>query len=295
MKSNGKHKVNAQIAGPGLVLAALLVLVLSSAGIGRAQAGTASSAVPAATPAKAAPVAQAVHPVTPAKRQPGGTHEGITVHGHWVIEVRDPDGRLVQHREFENLLTSVGAQNLPLFLSGFEAPGGWYIELIDPNNTATGSPCAGSPTPGAPAGACYLTQSTSTYDVFGGNPLCTTSGPCSANLTPSVGNPITGLVLTGSITATQIGNVGAVGTFLATCYPSTSPGNNLPFYTFSPAQCATGKSGVSNGNIQSVSFTAAQLPQAGSGQCGGANQPSCAIENVQPKQVISVSVTISFQ
>lgn len=225
-----------------------------------------------------------------------GLNTGITVHGHWVIEVRDPDGRLVQRRDFENLLTSTGAQNLPLFLSGWEVPGGWYITLTDPNDTTTGSPCAGSPNPGYPAGACYLTQSTSTYDVAGGNPLCTNSGPCSSNLSASVGNPITGLVLTGSITATQVGNVGAVGTFLATCYPYTIPGNNLPFYTFGPAQCATGKSGVSNGNIQSVSFTAISLPAANtpSTPCGGTNQPSCAVP-VSAGQTINVSVTISFQ
>jgi hypothetical protein len=295
MKTNGKYEVIARIAGPGLVLGAVFALVLSGSSVVRAQAGANSPAVPAAAPAKAAPSAQAVHPATPAKRRPGGTHEGITVHGHWVIEVMDPDGRLVQHRDFENSLTSPGAQNIPLFLSGFEIPGGWYITLTDPNNAATGSPCAGSPSPGYVAGACYLTQSTSTYDVAGGNPLCSISGPCSSNLSVSVGNPITGLVLTGSIPATQVGNIGSVGTFLATCVPYTPPGNNLPFYTFAPAQCATGKSGVANGNIQSTSFTAAPLPQPGSGLCGGANQPSCAIDNIQPGQVINVSVTISFQ
>ena len=31
----------------------------------------------------------------------GGPAEGIKVHGHWTIEVRDPDGTLVTHREFE--------------------------------------------------------------------------------------------------------------------------------------------------------------------------------------------------
>jgi hypothetical protein len=292
MKTIGEHKVIARITGPGLMFVALLAMVLSSSSGGRAQSSAASLAAPAASTAR---TAQASQPAALGERQHGGNHEGITVHGHWVIEVRNPDGTLVTHRDFENSLTSTGAQNLPLLLSGFEVSGGWYIELTDPNNTTTGSPCEGAPSLGSSAGACYLTQATSTYDVAGGNPLCTNSSPCSANLSASVGNPITGLVLTGSITATQVGNVGAVGTFLATCYPETIPGNNLPFYTFSSAQCATGKSGVSNGNIQSVSFTAASLPQSGSGQCGGANQPSCAIENIQPLQVISVSVTISFQ
>lgn len=37
-----------------------------------------------------------------------GRNEGIKVHGHWTIEVRDPDGRLAAHREFENSLAPSG-------------------------------------------------------------------------------------------------------------------------------------------------------------------------------------------
>jgi hypothetical protein len=37
-----------------------------------------------------------------------GSVEGIDVHGHWTIEVRDPDGTLVERREFENALGSFG-------------------------------------------------------------------------------------------------------------------------------------------------------------------------------------------
>ena len=35
--------------------------------------------------------------------------EGIKVHGHWVIEVRDPDGTLAERRKFENALTGSGS------------------------------------------------------------------------------------------------------------------------------------------------------------------------------------------
>src|SRR4051812_28098741 len=31
--------------------------------------------------------------------------EGVTLRGHWVIEVRNPDGTLVTRREFDNALT----------------------------------------------------------------------------------------------------------------------------------------------------------------------------------------------
>jgi hypothetical protein len=39
--------------------------------------------------------------------KPGG--EGVTIHGHWTIDVRNPDGKLVEHRDFENSLVTVGA------------------------------------------------------------------------------------------------------------------------------------------------------------------------------------------
>src|SRR5438034_4820551 len=33
-------------------------------------------------------------------------HEGIQVHGHWTIEVREPDGTRVSYDEFDNALAS---------------------------------------------------------------------------------------------------------------------------------------------------------------------------------------------
>jgi hypothetical protein len=38
--------------------------------------------------------------------------QGIQVRGHWIIEVRDPDGTLADRREFENALTLSGAELL---------------------------------------------------------------------------------------------------------------------------------------------------------------------------------------
>ena len=43
-----------------------------------------------------------------AAREKGGRNEGIKVHGHWTIEVRNPDGKVVTHREFENALAQGG-------------------------------------------------------------------------------------------------------------------------------------------------------------------------------------------
>jgi hypothetical protein len=57
--------------------------------------------------------------------------EGITVHGHWVIDVRNPDGTLSSHADFQNALTPGGAFILAMLLSREATPGAahWTIEL----------------------------------------------------------------------------------------------------------------------------------------------------------------------
>jgi len=76
------------------------------------------------------PAAQQSAESTAAREKPsGGSHEGITVHGHWTIEVRNPDGSLVRRVEFENSL--------------------------DPGFTVT-NPTAGQPPLIIPGGAAYL-------------------------------------------------------------------------------------------------------------------------------------------
>jgi hypothetical protein len=65
-----------------------------------------------------------------------GTSEGITVHGHWVIEIRDPDGSLVSRTEVDNALTSFGKLALVDILSRTYAVGLWEVRLI-----GTPGPC----------------------------------------------------------------------------------------------------------------------------------------------------------
>lgn len=126
MKTNGKHEVMAGIARQSLVLAALLAMVLSAVGISRAQSSASSAAAPAAktvaAPAKA--------PVSPAaKPRAKGSREGITVSGRWVIEVRNPDGKVTAHREFENAIQPAGMVYLAALLAGNNAPGQLSIML----------------------------------------------------------------------------------------------------------------------------------------------------------------------
>jgi hypothetical protein len=119
--------------GRALALLFSLALVLFCAAPSWAQA-----APPAAkTSAKlaAAATASAQH-----AKSNGGTHEGIIVHGWWTIDVKNPDGKVVTHREFENSLAR--ATVLGTFLAGTAAPGAWSVQLaangglirIDPPN-----------------------------------------------------------------------------------------------------------------------------------------------------------------
>jgi hypothetical protein len=257
-------------------LLAVAALTLSGA-VGQAQSQSGSKSGPASTAA-----ARAMKKDGLSQNAGKGTHTGITVHGHWLIEVRNRDGKIVARREFENSLVSYGALNLALLLSGWEVPGGLYVTLSDPTSPTMGSPCQGAPNPLLGAGSCYITQPAPSYPVGGlESPLCSSpnSGPCSNNLALSIGNSNTGLVLSGSILATQAGNVGAVGSFLETCSPTASFGS-LPLSSLTPAQCGVGTDFPANTAAGSVAFTAATLPSP--------------VSNIQPGQIVAVTVTITF-
>ena len=43
-------------------------------------------------------------------REEGGPREGIKVHGHWTIVVKNPDGTVAQRREFDNDLAGDSAR-----------------------------------------------------------------------------------------------------------------------------------------------------------------------------------------
>jgi len=91
-----------------------------------------------------------------------GRREGIKVHGHWTIEIHNPDGTLADRREFENSLSqSTGAQILAGLLNNTGAinntafgstvlPFWWAVTLAGPQSLAinvpagpcgTGNPC----------------------------------------------------------------------------------------------------------------------------------------------------------
>ena len=70
--------------------------------------------------------------------------EGITVHGHWRLDIHNEDGSLDRRVEFENALVPLGAENLAMFLAGQLVPGPWAISLD--SESAPLRPCAAGDT-----------------------------------------------------------------------------------------------------------------------------------------------------
>ena len=107
-----------------------------------------SALLPGAAQAEAKPRATAgeVEEESAKPSKPGG--EGIKIHGHWVIDVRNPDGTLAAHRDFHNSLVTLtgasygptGDQILAALLSGNTVPGDPAILFVSGNVSANSDP-----------------------------------------------------------------------------------------------------------------------------------------------------------
>jgi hypothetical protein len=98
-----------------------------------------SHAVKAQAPAKATAQTPAKTTAAPGAESKGGQKEGIKVHGHWTIDVRNPDGTLVTHREFENSIQGSGTRVLAQLLGRNFSVGEWSI-VLDHEGSST-KPC----------------------------------------------------------------------------------------------------------------------------------------------------------
>ena len=136
----------------------------------------------------------------------GGPSEGIQLHGHWTIEVRDPDGSLVRRREFDNDLSQSGTLLLAQILGRDKTVGVWEINMF-----FGGSGCGAS----IVANSCTITEL---------NSILTASDDVHKNLqvTPPVntGDP---LVLSGDATATADINISRVTTEIEVCAGNIAP------------------------------------------------------------------------
>jgi hypothetical protein len=161
-----------------------------------------------ATPVQPASTASLVARTTkPADEYRGAQKEGIKVHGHWTIDVRNPDGTLVTHSEFENALTAGGAATLSAILTRSVEPGFWRVILesggTSPWNTQSGVITEQhDPFPLAP----HVSKNLS---------ICLgAGGPCTIASVPQRSGPPAGtFLLGGNIPAQQNGTIDAVATW----------------------------------------------------------------------------------
>jgi hypothetical protein len=276
MKTNSEHKeVVEQIANRGLMFTALLAVTLLAAGICRAQTSAAPS--PNVDAKSATTGATAVAPVVGTKSVPPpanmlaapraqsssqGPRDAITVHGYWVIDIRNPDGRIAKHMEFENQLCTsfvdgyngggVGGDSiLASLLESTATPGAWAMVVGEPDASGLSQPnCAIAPyaylnQAGATASSIYGTSFSNNGFVSGpvdGLPLamsCIFSNPsginisfpgsnnvtnhCDPVLTESPGPSGPGIVLSAQFNSPTNVPISAVGTELFTCMGSPGP------------------------------------------------------------------------
>lgn len=173
----------------------------------------------------------------------GSLHQSLKVHGHWVINVSNPDGTQVQHHEFENSLDAGSGAGgvLSGLLGGQFSMGSFMIAL---GYSGTG-PCQGSVTF---PGWCAMVTNPSTHPAID---YCT-AYVCSGTLTESFnsGTNYAGpwsFVLSGSFTANSAGNISSVYTIYGACANIAFGGNGpTTASTISPATCATEGAGYTN-------------------------------------------------
>jgi hypothetical protein len=264
----------------GAALVAALALVLSQTAFGQSAAstaaphGTSATGTPAASEAPASTTAAHVPAALPAvaaskpqssKGGSGAINQGFKMHGHWVIDVKNPDGTVVQHRDFENSLVSSAPQFLIGLMSGYFIPGDYEILLASLSGSA---PCEGPQT-----GGCAIVRSLTTFP--GANDCliyyCGTGLTYTYNL--ANGGPYS-MVLAGSITANQAGNIGEVVTRYNSCGNAPEVyGPPTTIETSSPASCVANTTTNLFGSLSSATITSVPVANG---------------------QIIQVTVTITF-
>ncbi|MGD0829501.1 MAG: hypothetical protein ABR907_01065 [Terracidiphilus sp.] len=168
-----------------------------------------------------------------AKAGDSSINQGVKVHGHWVIDVKNSDGSLANHREFENALEADGSGFLVGLMSGFLVPGDWMIVM---------GPQSGNGACLATFQYCGIVRSLSTYPAIGycASYDCATGLTYTYNFGTDFGGPYS-IVLAGSITANQTGTIGSVYSLINTCanIAFSNTANPSSIETSSPASCVT--------------------------------------------------------
>jgi hypothetical protein len=204
-----------------------------------------------------------------------GRSEGITVSGRWTIEVRNPDGKLVSRREFENSLapnniwnTVGGAGLLAGLLASGITPGSWMVVFSD--------------TAGDGTSLTNIIGTVQPNSVAAQQNFCPTPTTCSTNLSVTSGSLATnpGILTFSGSTIVPPGypsQIGWVATVAIPCQTSESPETCYDQFVGSVAG--------------PIPFTALALDgNTTAGAAAGDPNPVA----VTPGQTVEVTVVISF-
>jgi hypothetical protein len=231
--------------------------------------------------------------------------QGIKIHGHWVLELKNPDGKVVERREFNNSLVTgggmmTGDQILAALISGNASPGGLAVAFISGPTTTSGLDFSSF----CDVGDSIQVPVPTGIKCFGFYPTNSGVGNVALNqqaigegeagLTNAVSfSPTVSIVLSGNYTVpaamAAVGTVNAVETYAGLCVATTSTfagtgtrltGTSLPFQAggnLAPSACVANV--VQEYSLAGV-LTSTNIP-------GG---PLAVVAN----QIITVTVTLSF-
>jgi hypothetical protein len=150
-----------------------------------------------------------------------GSNEGVRVHGHWIIEVTEPDGRFVSRNEFDNdLVTQFGVggrTTLVKILARENSAGFWRVDLTGPDGA---KPCNVTAVSNVTV-ECRITELPASHN-FVTNGYYTFSGLTAERSDPLGSNPDE-LVLTGSVAVQNSTDITEVNTKLQLCPADQAP------------------------------------------------------------------------
>ena len=222
-------------------------------GIGALSARAVTAAMAVAAPASARPAEQEEQATGP--RKPGD--EGIKVHGHWVIDVRNPDGSLAHHTEFENSVQPSGEDFILGLIAGAYSSGDLAIAL-----NGSPSPCLN--------GGCLIVRTIGTNPAS--NYCAAVYFECPTTLVTTFNSGATpSLVMTGSVTAYQNGSINQVQTFFSVC-----------------------GYGLTKQSSDTIAASACPVQAAQAGVLTSAGSPAITATPVSTGQLIQVTVTITL-
>ena len=258
------HRIQSNLTDlvAALVIAALIVVVPAPS---FAQQQSAAAQKPVA---KAAPHAEE-EDASPATKKPG--EEGIKVHGHWIIDVKDKNGKIVEHRDFYNSLQD--PTMIALFMSGQAVVNTLAISVTGAHGTYVIYPSSS---------AGHVPQVTCGSQFYSGVPNCSPNLKMTlqGSADDGTGKPhYTGFTLSGQLDFSNglypNETLSAVATQTAICLPNSFSSNPSQLSATTPTQCIAATNSDAH---QVLTFTGTTLatPLSVSGQ------------------TVSVSVAISF-